>query len=91
VLVTPPRSARDRERRLGLGGSTLRGLDMRKLTTPAEADASRKASDDKGGGWVWPVVGGVAAGLITGAMVILIGRGTNDDGIRSGSIGNLSR
>lgn len=91
VLVTPPRSPRDQERKLGLGGASLRGLELRRPAAVLARDDVRPKGSESRASWMWPVVGGVAAGLITGAAVILIGRGTNDDGIRRGDIGNLTR
>jgi tetratricopeptide (TPR) repeat protein len=41
--------------------------------------------------WLWPMLGGVAAGLLAGAAIVLLGRLNQDQGVKNGTIGTLTR
>jgi hypothetical protein len=78
-------SERDRQHRLAI--DTIPPYDVPSRPayvsdTPAPAPERR---------WLWPVLGGVAAGVVAGAAVILLGGISKSNGVKSGSIGTLGR
>jgi tetratricopeptide (TPR) repeat protein len=80
-----PASARDRIHLLAalpLRTSDTPGTPALLLERPAPPPERR---------WFWPIVSGVAAGLVVGAAVLLLGRVNQDQAVKNGTIGTLTR
>jgi hypothetical protein len=83
-LPEPP-GVRDRQHKLAI--DTIPPYD---LASPARQLAPTPPPPAPARRWVWPVLGGVAAGLLTGAAVIFFGQ-SSSNGVKNGTIGTLSR